>query len=448
MRRGLGYHNRRSPFLVGSGPAPTGYWIETLTSTVSSSDVLLGRNIGVDSSGNSYSIGIYNNAVPDITNDYYFVVSKYNSNGAIQWQKLLTDSNTNVSCWNGAVDSSGNVYVVGQDNFPNCIAFKLNSSGVLQWQKTLGDNIWFNQFIGVALDSSGNIYVGGETTTYSSGNAGDFLIAKYNSSGTLQFQNQLYDPSSAVYDDVWAIPVDSSGNYYPVGTAGYVVGFVAKFNSSNVLQWQKSFTPADPSNHFIIFYSSCVDSSGNIYCCGNYQDNASNINYGVIVKINSSGAIVWQRYVGNAPYDVTFFYISIDSSNNLYVAGYGSTATSFVTYIVKYNSSGVLQWQRSLSDSIGQFGIGIAVDSSGNYYVTGRDNNFLPSSSLTFKLPTDGTRTGTYGSYTYAASSLVDSAGDMYVNNATYPTSNPGLDDATGPLTMTVPTFTSTVTIV
>ena len=429
-----------------AGPAPVSYWIETLTSTVSSNDILQGKNIGVDSSGNSYSIGYYNNQVPGITYDYYFVVSKYDVNGAIQWQKILTDSPYNCTCWNGAVDSSGNVYVVGQDNTPNCIIFKLNSSGALQWQKSLGDDIYANVFMNAALDSFGNIFVSGITETYSSGNVDDFLIGKYNSSGTLQFQNQIYDPSQVGYNEGFGITVDSSGNYYPVGTVNYVTGFVAKFNSSNVLQWQKQFTPATIDDT-VIFYSSCADSSGNIYCCGDYISATLNNNKGVIVKVNASGAIVWQRYLNDAlGYNVRFYSISIDSSNNLYVCGYGNTATVATTYIVKYNSSGVLQWQRSLSTQYNGVGYGITVDSTGNYYVTGYASNGVGLNSVTFKLPTDGARTGTYGAYTYAALSLVDSAGDMTVSNTSYPTSSPGLTDATGPLTMTVPTFTSTVT--
>ena len=65
--------------------------------------------------------------------------------------------------------------------------------------------------------------------------------------------------------------------------------------------------------------------------------------------------------------------IAVDSSGNVYVTGYTTSdgAGGADISISKYNTSGVIQWQRTLGGTGIDYGYGIAVDSSGNVYVTG-----------------------------------------------------------------------------
>ena len=89
--------------------------------------------------------------------------------------------------------------------------------------------------------------------------------------------------------------------------------------------------------------------------------------------------------------------IAVDSSGGVYFGGSGGSSADI--FLAKYNSSGVIQWQRYLTydwDSL----YDLTIDDSGSLYFTG--------GVVTAKLPTDGSLTGTYGSYTYAASSLTD----------------------------------------
>jgi hypothetical protein len=95
--------------------------------------------------------------------------------------------------------------------------------------------------------------------------------------------------------------------------------------------------------------------------------------------------------------------IAIDSSNNVYGVSQDEN------YVVKYNSSGTLQWQRSFTGTtIGFTGI---YWSNNNLYITG----LFDTNGGLFIIKDDGSGTGTYvlGLYTitYGASSLTDSAG-------------------------------------
>jgi len=56
---------------------------------------------------------------------------------------------------------------------------------------------------------------------------------------------------------------------------------------------------------------------------------------------------------------------------NSYAGGGGDV------FVVKYSSAGVKQWTRQLGTSSGDYGLGIAVDSAGNVYVTGSTDGSL-----------------------------------------------------------------------
>ncbi|MBN1788349.1 MAG: SBBP repeat-containing protein [Sedimentisphaerales bacterium] len=87
--------------------------------------------------------------------------------------------------------------------------------------------------------------------------------------------------------------------------------------------------------------------------------------------------------------------IAVDSAGNIYVTGYSGSDGWCVT-TVKYNSAGVQQWVRNYNynpgSNFGDIGNAIAVDASGNVYVTGYTDNGLNNEDiLTLKYLTDGT---------------------------------------------------------
>ena len=161
-------------------------------------------------------------------------------------------------------------------------------------------------------------------------------------------------------------------------------------------------------------YGITVDSSGNVYVCG-FGNNSSGNGVQSISKYNTSGTIQWQRTLTDtytSPSDAAYG-ITVDSSGNVYVCGYGiNSSGNLVQSISKWNNSGTIQWQRTLTDTYSSpYGgaQGITVDSSGSVYVCGFGRN--SSGNLVqfiAKLPSDGSKTGTYSGtnfgVTYAAS--------------------------------------------
>jgi uncharacterized delta-60 repeat protein len=400
------------------------YWMGTLSG---GSDVRA-YACTVDSSGNFYVTGY------STTSEV--LIAKYNNSGTIQWQRNIGGADTNIDFGAGiAVDSSGNVYVNGYTQNAttsyDLLIVKYNSSGTLQWQRTLaGPSTGGDYGYGCAVDSSGNVYITGFTNSAGAG-SNDILIAKYNTSGTLQWQRTLGSGSS---DVGYGIAVDSSGNVYVSGASGSSPNIViTKYNTSGTIQWQ-NFLGNGVTTGNDLSWGSAVDSSGNVYITG-YTQATSNL---LVAKYDTSGAYQWQRIFNTASTEGDG--IAVDLSGNVYIIGLDNSGAAALI-LAKYNTSGTIQWQRRISVSGG--GLpgspkGISVDISGNIYIASYASP-LPTKIFIAKLPSDGSKTGTYtvggASYTYATSSFTDAAGSL-------PRSTGTLTDAAGTLTSSSSTLT------
>jgi hypothetical protein len=207
-----------------------------------------------------------------------------------------------------------------------------------------------------------------------------------------------------------AIAVDSLGNAYVIGNTKST-----DFPTANPLQ------PAFPGSHYAAFvtkfhptgsalvYSTylggsagedgsgiAVDSSGNAYVTGSTSSTnfptvnplqPANAGAGdaFVTKINPTGsALIYSTYHGGSSVDMGNG-IAVDSLGNAYVTG-ETFSTDFPTanpfqpsslglpdaFVTKFNLSGsLLVYSTFLGGGFREEGKGIAVDSSGNAYVTG-----------------------------------------------------------------------------
>jgi hypothetical protein len=118
--------------------------------------------------------------------------------------------------------------------------------------------------------------------------------------------------------------------------------------------------------------------------------------------------------------------------------------------IFKYNGSGTLQWQRSLSTSGSDATYSVDVDPFGNLYVTGNTTVSGTNNILIAKLPSDGSLTGTYTvggySFTYAASTLLEATGGISTSASSLTDAASSFAEVTSTNTDAATTLTSSVT--
>jgi hypothetical protein len=281
--------------------------------------------------------------------------------------------------------------------------------------------------LAITIDSSGNVYITGWTASYDFPVAAgpdltfngpamgtDAFVAKINPSGSSLIYCGYLGGS---YNDTGAgIAVDSSGNAYVCGytfSPDFPVN-IGPYTSpnSNVTQRSEAFITKINATGTALTYSGylggtsddlansvAVDSSGRAYVCGTSDSSdfptktGPDITYNglkdaFVARVAASGASVdWCGFIGGTQDDFGA-WIAIDSSGNAYVTGYTASTQSHQfpvktgpdpshngqidAFVAKVNSNGSsLAYCGYIGGSSDDYGAGIAVDASGNAYVTG-----------------------------------------------------------------------------
>jgi len=372
--------------------------------------------IAVDGSGNAYITGTtFSTDFPTTPGAFQTAcggancqfgdgfVSKLNPTGsALLFSSYLGGSSFNTS--EGiAVDSAGNVYVTGstssidfpitpgafQTTYRGGFVTKFNPTGsALIYSTFLGgtglDGLGRDRGFGIAVDNAGYAYITGLTgskdfpTTPGAFQAvcdgGGFgcsfngFVTKLNPTGS----DLIYSTYLGGTDIDWgaSIAIDSSGNAYVTGTT-----------------YSRDFPITTGS-----FQAICNGTNDAFFYCRD----------AFVTKINPQGsALLYSDYLGGASYDWGIG-ISVDSSGHAYVIGYTQSLdfptkhplqptisdqlSAFVTKLVPdgraMDYSTYLGSIRGFSDNyegiffMAEPTVGIAVDSSGNAYVTGGTDSY------------------------------------------------------------------------
>jgi len=277
-----------------------------------------------------------------------------------------------------AVDASGNVYVTGYISVSvtdiDYATIKYYANGDLAWLKRYngpGDKI--DYAVALTLDGSGNVYVTGMSDATGTENY-DYATIKYNSDGDTAWVRRYNGPGND-YDRGQAIAVDGFGNVY---VTGYSYGSgtssdytTIKYNFNGDTAWVRRYN--GPGNESDYANALAVNESGNVYVTGYSEGSGTDIDYATI-KYYSNGDTAWvRRYNGPADSSDRAYALALDGSGNVYVTGesYGGSGTDYDYATVKYKSTGDTAWVMRYDNGSIEFAYALAVDNSGNVYVTG-----------------------------------------------------------------------------
>ena len=381
---------------------PDQYWIGLLGG--SSAEYF--RGVAVDSVGNIIAAG---QTTSDGAGGGDAFIAKYNAAGELQWVFTLGGAGNDIFRA-VTVDSADNIIAAGQTDSDGAggvdgLIAKFNSSGSLLWDYTLGGT-GADVFLGVAVDSVGTIIAVGQTTSDGAGGT-DCLIAKYNSSGALQWDRTLGGTGTDAFN---AVTVDSADNIIAVGYttsdgAGFDDCLIAKYNSSGALQWD--YTLGGTSSER--FNGVAIDSAGNIVVAGYTSSGGFGSDDCLLAKYNPTGGLLWQYILGGGSLD-GFTAVAVDSDDNIIAVGELISASLGANdgVVAKYDSNGALQWQRALGGTSSDVFKAVTVDPAGGIVVAGESASDGAGSNeaVVARLPANGAGTGIYGSLTYQQSSL------------------------------------------
>jgi hypothetical protein len=343
-------------------------------------------------SGNSWiaKVGQYlNDTTFDGTSNLYSVgrfglVVKTASDGSATWKETVTTGGLQFTSAKIKTVSPNEIYVVGQYFNPGNIPLfvVLNGDGSVASARSITTN---GSLEGLTISNSGSVYASGYMTTVSGGSyVRSHYLRIYNGAVTTK---RFYNNSSELSSNF--IGFGSSDSAYVLNS---VSPLLIKTNSSFSVLWKTLSS--------VVIPVACVESNADLYVVGQYTTSS----LFVVIKLNAStGAFVWAKTLSAT---ANALCVAVDSSSNVYIGG----GTSSNGVIIKVDSSGNLIWQRSVSIGVASQIRSIFVNTATNtIYAMSSPNSTSNNYSVILSIPTDGSFTGTYSvggtSVTYSSTS-------------------------------------------
>jgi hypothetical protein len=247
--------------------------------------------------------------------------------------------------------------------------------------------LWTNRYDGpgngpdaavaIALDSTGNVFVTGYSAGIGTGR--DYATIKYSGAGVPRWTNRYNGTGRDA--GASAIAVDSSGNLFVTGGAQYSGAedyATIKYSGAGMLLWTRRYN--GPGNDFDYASAIAVDSSGNVFVTGySIGSSQGNLDYATVAYSNVGMPLWTNRYSGLGNDEARA--VAVDSSGNVFLTGDSAT--------IAYSGLGMPLWTNLFG------GFAIAVDSNGNVfvasesvgdYVTIKCSSSVPPSRLDFQL--------------------------------------------------------------
>ena len=314
---------------------------------------------------------------------------KHNENGNIVWNRSMP-ANNHEPMYDLETDGEGNIYLTGwiTKSIDHCILTKkINSEGKLKWKKKfVVSSKTIERGESVAIDSAGNVYVIGNYLYGHKINNDYFaFVIKYDSSG-----NKLWTTDTHMKVDFFAhfadIIVDDDGFTYvcdicapdyeyilvKLSPDGEIV-FAEKFGNGKSDQYFRNY-PTNPKLKF------AADGTILVMAAELGDEDLSDF---LLVKFDTDGTLLWSKRKGydNGRYDV-LRDIAVDHQGNIYITGGFGGYLTYYDSLLRESDFGTFAFDQNGQDLWSSFyndldydmnfSESLAVDDLGNVFVSGK----------------------------------------------------------------------------
>jgi hypothetical protein len=226
-------------------------------------------------------------------------------------------------------------------------------------------------------------------------------------------------------DNAVALAIDNARNIY---VTGYSTGSGTNYDYATIKcspdgnqLWVERYN--GPGNDVDLVRDIATDSSGNVYVTGLSVGSGTDRDFATI-KYDTNGNQLWvTRYNGPENNLDEPYALAIDNSGNVYVTGWTYYAdTSSDTVTIKYDTNGNQLWMERYNgpgDDYFDKGNDVGVDNSGNVYVTGLSSGYLDDfyGYVTIKYDANGNQLWVerYNCGGWPWKLVIDNSGNIYV---------------------------------
>lgn len=330
-------------------------------------------------------------------------IVKLSSSGGITWQKTLGGTGYDraysvVAAPDGGYAFAGQTTSTDGDVTglhgaqPDMWVVKLDNSGNILWQKTLGgtrDDIAYSL---VATPDGGYAVVG--RTLSSDGDAtgshgdADVLVVKLNGNGDVIWKKVI---GGSAQDVGFSIITTSDDGYIVTGNTASIDGDISgvhggldalavKLDSDGNIVWQKAFggTYGEQARSIVATNDGGYILAGNTFSNDGDVSGNHGSDDGWILKIDSSGILQWQKPIGGMGDDY-FNCINVNSQGQFTIAGASTSNDGDVStnngdmdfWIIQVDADGNILGKKSFGGTGAEEAMGIVSRSDGIYITAG-----------------------------------------------------------------------------
>ena len=298
-----------------------------------------------------YTQSLDGDVINKTNTSYDYWLLKFDQNHNLQWQKTYGGSGDDRG--NEVIQTTDGGYAIlgySQSNdgdvsenfgFSDYWVSKLDASGNILWEKSLG---YAGTDTGISIKETndlGFLLTGVLDVTASGGNGnskntkinhagGDYWVIKLNMAGDKQwskyyggtFTDTPYDVIETEDNGYIIVGSSDSADVDISSSQGTYDFWVIKINSTGTMVWEKSFGGSEIDEAFSIIKSS----DGNYVIVGDTRSNDKNVSHNNgasdlwIIKISPSGNLLWEKTFGGTSFDAGRS-ISNTSDNGFLISG-------------------------------------------------------------------------------------------------------------------------------
>jgi uncharacterized delta-60 repeat protein len=274
-------------------------------------------------------------------------ITKIDGRGIVQWHRLLGGSADDEAVGIRQMPDGGYIVLgeagTGSPGFAELYLCKLSSTGAMIWQKTYG-GASTDRGYSLELTPDGGFVVAGGGGSFP--RLDDYWVIKFNADGDSQWQ-KIYGGSSA--DRAFQIKRTSDGGYIVVGYSysygGGIDGalWIVKLGINGDIQWQKSYVIGR------FFPRGIAQTPDGGYAVLVYADDlGAGTTDVLILKLSADGTVAWARTYGGTKPDIPCS-IAVTSDGSILFSGMTQSFGhgDYDLWLVKLNSSGGIIWERT-----------------------------------------------------------------------------------------------------